>query len=534
MSARKTRTHSTLPTWVPLMGTRSRWLLAGACVISLALTWVSLLAFPALPLQNDSLLYDRLADYLAGVGGGMKLSLFYPPGYSVFLAITSWLWSESFGWMLMVVQHGLRLFPLATFAVLARMRPRSLLPGVAAVVFVLTPESYVLSHFVMSESLAIALFALATLAFLWLWRFPRPGPAIVAGLITGILTLTRPAGAAFLILGLVPWKGHVEGRTSSGSSPAISRLRALVGAGAWVRLRLIGPLLLSWAVILLPWMIHNAICQGTFSMVNSSGRHLFNRVIVEDGSVAPGDAGMARLNRMRGEAAGAKPTYWWNYFPYLIGSGLSEAEADGVLLKVSLRGLASHPFRYVWRTIDGGVSLLLWRQHPPPSASRWRVFESELPLLTSPAAAAAFWRPRIPDREGLLGILAALNPVFVERGETRVLRAWVKVWFRFLDAARPILLLLVAAGIAAGIITRCPTTILIAIVVLTGVLSHAAAEMAVPRYGLPLQPFVLYLACAGASWMFVLVRYGVRLKSRPHRWKLQRQLKLPSSRSKSR
>ena len=43
-----------------------------------------------------------------------------------------------------------------------------------------------------------------------------------------------------------------------------------------------------------------------------------------------------------------------------------------------------------------------------------------------------------------------------------------------------------------------------------GLLGHAAAEMPVPRYGLPYQPLVFLLACEGGAWMATIVRGRAR------------------------
>ncbi len=475
------------PKGAPLSRVRSRWLLVAALAVSAGMTFVSLRSFPALPLQNDSVSYYEVSLYLRGAGENP--SLFYPPGYPAFLAALFAGPAGYAGRSLLIVQHALRFVPLGLFCAMAQLTPGSYLPGLAALLFALAPENYVFGHFMMSESLALGLGGLCLLLLTWLWVKPGASRSAAAGMAIGLLTLVRPAGAVLLLAALVPRSMLGRRRTS---------LRLFLVASA------------AWMAAIAPWLVHNAAVSGAPSLTNSVGRHLFNRVVAEDGFRPEGN--LPEFPEGPGKAP--PPSYWWNYLPVLMRLGYSESQADAIFLRVAVDGIASNPFRYAVGTVEGAAEMLFWDPVPPSGASPYRKLEYELGILRTPEQAAAFWQRRIPSSRALGSILAELRPTFGRGPEGDWLAAWSGMWQRAIALLKPALILLFAAGVAWAVFGGNPLGMLASIAVVPGLLAHSAMEMAVPRYGLPYQPLVLYLTLAGAPGLIFLKSLIVRKRSR--------------------
>lgn len=449
---------------------RSRWLLLSALAISVFMTFISLRSFPALPLQNDSVSYYEMSLYLRGENA--DVSLFYPPGYPAFLAALIGEVSGAAGRNLLLVQHAFRFLPLAAFFALAQLAPASLLPGLAALAFSVAPENYIFCHYMMSESLALGLMGFCLILLIWLWSKPGMVRSAAAGAAIGVLTLVRPTGAVLLLAALVP--GRFMGRDGS-------KLRIFLAASA------------AWAGILAPWVAHNAAVFGTPSLTNSAGRHLFNRVVAESGLLAKRD----RPEWLGWEGKERPPSYWWNYLPAIMRSGYSESQADLLFLRIAARGILANPFRYAAGTIQGSAEILFWDPVPPAGAGLYRKLEYELSVLRAEDQAAAFWQRRIPSFRALGRILADLRPSFKRRPEGEWLAGWSEVWQKGVAILKPALVIMFGAGVAWAAFTGNAAAWLAAIAVVPGLLAHGAFEIAVPRYGLPYQPLVLYLTLAG-------------------------------------
>lgn len=489
---------------------RSGALLAGAAALTFALTWISLTAFPAVPRQNDSVDYYSLANYLAGIGGSP--SLFVPPGYPLFINLIRYLDGPHYGGLLMFLQHVLRLAPFAVFLVLARFLPNSLAPGLAALIWVLSPESYVFSHYVMSESLAIGLTSSAVLSLLWLWRRPGLPAAATAGLLTAVLTLVRPAGPVILAAALF---GLWVGRSRTTVRP---RLEAGAVAVA------------VWFAGILPWLVHNYMLEGTFSVVNSTGRHLFNRVVVEQGLLKKDDPGMAALEKVRADPKSAGPTYWWHYHSKLMRNGMSETESDELMKGVAFRGIAGNPAAYAAWTLTGAVSMAWWTPLPPGGSTFCRVVEYDLNLPMSTKRSYIVRNCNIIptlDAKRLLDDLEIPEnpPGLIDNGQSKFMSAWLEAWAYLGLGLHVPLILLFMLGLLSMFLPR--SRILkfdgrdastwappLAAVVLLWLLGHAAAEIPVPRYALPVQPLVILAVVLGAKALWSLRSAAVRRRKR--------------------
>ena len=453
-----------------------------ALFASLVLTVFSCLAFPLIPLQSDSLDYWNFSLYLQNLVP--SVSLFLPPGYPLLLAVAGKLAGPLAGPALLVIQHVLRLAPFALFFYMSRLWPGSLVPAVGAWLWTLFPESYLFSHYLMSESLATALVAGVACSIIWMNGRPGPGRAVLVGMSSGFLAMTRPAGGILLLVALIP----------------VASIRA------GKRTATILALALSFVLVLLPWGLHNRAKAGTWMPVNSMGRHLFNRAVAEDGLVAPGDSGMARLNRLIGFSPGAKPTYWWNYVSRLKGEGMTESEADRVFLGVALRAVLAHPVEYIRRTLKGMEEIVFWTNLPPPGASVYRRLENGLCVPANAGEVRAWMAFRMPDLNSAVLLLAYAGGEWESGRLVPLFGCWTRVMVFSANRFRIFAVLLVL-GLALFLFRRRKgdnrgagsgpdaTGDILVLAFLLSLFAHSAFEMPVPRYGLPFLQLVTFVWC---------------------------------------
>ena len=474
---------------------RSGRLLGAAAALSVVLTWISMTSFPAMPRQNDSVDYYSMANYLAGTGGSP--SLFVPPGYPLFLNLARHFGKPHYGDLLVLFQHLLRLAPFLVFCFLARLQPGSLVPGFAALVWVMAPETYVFSHYVMSEAPAVGVTALGVAAMLWLWLRPGFGPAAVAGLLAAVLTLIRPAGPVILAAGIVGlWLG---------AKRLTARLRTEIGAC----------FVAAWLLGLTPWLLHNFLLEGSFSLVSSTGRHLFNRVVVEQGLIRKDDEGLAYLEKIRANPKSTGPTYWWNYHWKLLHAGLSEVESDRIMKEAALRGIVSHPVGYIAGTLSGAGYIAWWTPLPPSGSTFVRVVEYDLKLpVTADREQIIRTCNIVPTRDAKM-LLDDLSPEFTDSWRSRFMSVWIVAWFFLGFILHALIIALVLLGLSVMLlfpgwklnldrdISKVWARPLGAFVLLW-LLGHAATEIPVPRYGLPVQPFVILALILGGKALWGL------------------------------
>lgn len=455
-------------TWRTVRRSRGFAGLSAAALLAAALSAVSLAAFPALPLQEDSLGYAAQAGCLRGAPG-VTADGFAAPGYPLLLAGVRAAAGPGLAGALLGVQHVLHLAPLIFFAALAAIEPRAVAPGAAAVAWALLPESWVFAHYVMSETLGLALASLAAAALL-ASRGDAAGRAeLLAGSASGALVLTRPGFAGWIVVGAWPRAGTRAPRWRFLAAAAFAAGTFRVGA---------------------------APCAGGWSGVSTLGRHLWNRVVAEGGLARPGDPVVDRLAR------GGRPPYWWDAWPALRRAGLDEAAADRALLRAAGRAVAAAPLAYLGGCLEGMADEAVWRSVPPPEAGPYRVLEHSLPVPAVPEAAAALWRARIPDRGRLAALVTDLAPVFPPRAATAPLAAWAAAWTALMagPARTVVLLLAVAAAASCTFGAGRPSWGRSAVLLLAaGLAGHAAVEMAVPRYGIPLEPLTAALVASGAG-----------------------------------
>jgi hypothetical protein len=93
-----------------------------------------------------------------------------------------------------------------------------------------------------------------------------------------------------------------------------------------------------------PWMIHNAVEHGSFSMSIQSGRTLFNRAFEDDRLPPPTDVAAGRqLQAWLKENPDVRPSS--GFHVALLRTGLSTAEADEVQRDLAITAIRRHPIK---------------------------------------------------------------------------------------------------------------------------------------------------------------------------------------------
>ncbi len=451
--------------------------MAGPVLVALLGTGISILAFPALPRQGDSFQYLMAARWV--LGEAEYTGAYHPAGYPVLLAVLVKLGGWAFGPLLVLTQHALRLLPLVVFALLPRWGIDRRVAGAAAFVWALAPEGLVFAHVVMAESVATGLAAVALLALLAHAARPSPRRAAVAGAAIGLLALFKSVGAAWLLPALLVRPAGRRPRRVPAVLAALAGFALVTGGMAvWQRAR-----------------------AGFWIVPASPAAHLFSRVVAEGGLLPAGDPGLAALNAMVARARNAPAQHVWNYDRTLDALGVPRADRDRIYLGLAVRGITQAPWAYVAGTFTGCAELCAWSPVVPAGASTYRATEYRLAVPRSLDEAVADLAPVVPDPDALAWMLGQLGSAFDPGLATEILARWVAGWRAVLSVIRwPWVLLAVAGAVALARDRRArPAGPVITGCVALWLLGHAAFEMAVPRYGLPVQPLIGLLACAGLA-----------------------------------
>jgi hypothetical protein len=132
------------------------------------------------------------------------------------------------------------------------------LTGILATVALLPDAD--LFAFVMTESVTFSVYSVAALALVWALQTPRTSRILLAGLLFGLLCLTR---ASFTVLapvaiGLLVVNGRWLSRATSRAPWRKVGTHALVFAVAWV-------------AIVGPWLVRNAVAVGSWGLTEEYG-----------------------------------------------------------------------------------------------------------------------------------------------------------------------------------------------------------------------------------------------------------------------
>jgi len=222
-------------------------------LVGLALRLLSLRLWPPLGLLGDEHGYVGFAKEWAKVG---EISRFArAPGYVWFVgAHLRWLADGLAG--VQVVQAVLSASSAALLFWLGR-GPLGARPALlAAALFALDPTLIVFTHYFLNETLHLFLLLAASLVYLHHRADRRPGGGFIAGLLFGLASLVKAATLPF-VAALVAWE--LTRRRGSGAGRA--GLDLLRGAA---------PLLVGWALVVLPYCTVASVRAGAPVLVDTS------------------------------------------------------------------------------------------------------------------------------------------------------------------------------------------------------------------------------------------------------------------------
>lgn len=389
---------------------------------------------------NDSPVYVRsFALLVAGQPA------YFPPGYPVFLGILDAISKESLGRWVVLIQHGMVVgAALWTYLLLRKICTEeiALLGGILAGAL---PPVVTLAQTVMSET--PTLFATVG-AFYFAVRSAETGRwwhAILAGSLAGW------AGALRLVplVGLLPSMGVVQ-----------------VLAPQKHRFRLAGITVAVTTVIMVLPVAWIGYKSGQLQLTDSTGFHLFNRVVNEQKQLdEEGPATRILLGLLEGRDP--RGVNVWETFDRVERRGaLTEGQIEALFRAVSLEGIRKDPWGFVlfipglaWRMLlddTHGYWTTGWGETP----SRHPTLEIPPPLGLT--ASGLRWRWNLEATHSL-------------------------VWFMICWAA--------VGGFFLGLLSRQRVLILALAWVPVGcLLSTAAVEFLCPRYNVPVIPFVAALS----------------------------------------
>jgi|GEM_PF-2471207 hypothetical protein len=258
--------------------------LVAVFLAALALRLLALIVFPTHgAIEDDAVDYDRIArNLLAGYGYSLSTAAPHEPTmardplYPFVLAALYALGGGSVH-VALVIQALLSAFtPLLAYSLCQALNGFDLSTGrdkgalLAAWLTALYPVLVVSSSYLLVEWLATLLLTAALSLFVHAIYRDGIGRAAEAGIVFGLLALTRvtaqllPIGLAVLLLaggGLRRWLPRI------GLPPLPAALRVVM------------PLLISFMLTVLPWSVRNRIAFGTFQLGGRSGQALWARTL---------------------------------------------------------------------------------------------------------------------------------------------------------------------------------------------------------------------------------------------------------------
>ena len=408
------------------------WLLVSLATLHL-LFWLS----QAVGTTNDSPSYVVASSQILREGK----PAYFPPGYPAFVGAIGTVAGQRLGAVVTLLQHVMSVVTaLWVYRILRRMAAEelALIGGLLAGA---VPPVLAMTQTVMTETPTI--FAMVGTLYFAV-RSAETG-RIAFALLSGVL-----AGLAGL-LRVVPLVGLF---------PAIALVH-LVQAAPW-RARQLGLIGGATAVILflpIAWFWYHS---GKPKLADSSGFHLYNRVVNEQGLLdETGPATRDLLGRLGGDDPRGFPHWALREHPGM--RGMEYDDAERLLHQVSIEGIRKDTWKYLAYT-----PALAWRElRAKPSVQAWagtsvahQRLESPLPF--APSAAALRWRWRMDAITG---------------------SAW------------PILCWTAVAGALLGLLTPHRRLVLALVAASAGyILATASLERFAPRYGLMLVPFMIAMS----------------------------------------
>jgi len=400
----------------------------------------------------DTHSYEHIADVLLGTRPFPDEAFHFPPGYSFVLALLRPLCGSQAPWAVTVLQHvaiavmGLMLLDLGN----RLRRPR--VGFLAGLLVILNPALLFWTHVMYTEIFT----SLALVGIIWCVQRGTDTPG-------SRMAWVAAAGA------FVAWAGLARQVPYVLAIPVGVYCQNLFrGQGT---ARRVSALLLPIAMALVAFLAWSAFMWqhfGRFEHTSGGGRHLYNRVVHTDKTIARDRPATRRLLETISTTEILEPH--WTVYELLKERGYSSAEANDLMTQVSIEAVVDRPLKYAYGT--GQLFLRYWFLEPDRLDGSIRS-PALLPLageLIKPVVTLLVYC----TSHRVLGALALLGAAYAFFGGTSILRLTVAVTVFYL-------------------------------------LPHAAGEWASSRFGIPIYPLVAYLGSWGVLVAGAWLQGGVAM-----------------------
>lgn len=485
-----------------VLGTLGRRPDASALLALLAIGALLRLAFlfraPAFYVGGDSQTY-LLPAYLLARDGDWDLGYRRPPGYPMFLAGVITFFGEDTR-AISLAQHLLGLATIAAAYWLGRAAAGRTVGTIAGLGVALSGPQIVYEHYVMSESLFTLVVVLCAGAALANRSARNWGLAVGVGALLGAGWLIRPAA---LIL-----------------APALPL--AMLGAVSFGRAALLMACsTLGFILVVSPWVVFSLSHYGVASPIGLGNnliwrttRYELNRLTRNEPPViGPRDEWPSR----DGDTFAAEHRYAFGRatrkdLPDDIADGLarrfgmSEIQADRLLVDVALEAIRNRPLLYAQTTAVQALDVFLGTEQYLGGQGK----EGGVTRYADPQSKyASWWNERIRH--------VPQAPLATEAAEFSTARQLIGLFQP--HRVTPVLLMLCVLAVAGGLVSSAQRPgLFLGAVVVAGILGAAAISGSAPRFRYPLDPLIWVLACLGlqAAWLTMRAAWR-RLASVRHR-----------------
>lgn len=220
--------------------------------------------------RADSLIYNSIAramleghgfshnlfTYLGegkAIGGGWYATAHYPPLYPLFLAVCYYFFGYNF-WAILLPQALLGAFTILAVYLLGKNMFDTRVGLLSALLVTLHPQIVIFSSYNLTETGYFLLVTITFLSMLKVSRSPTMPRLIVAGCLSGIVALWRPAFLPFVPFALV-W------------------LALILRRRPWIALRSTIVVAVVFMTAIAPWIARNWIIFGEFIPISSESAH---------------------------------------------------------------------------------------------------------------------------------------------------------------------------------------------------------------------------------------------------------------------
>ncbi|MFB9961668.1 phospholipid carrier-dependent glycosyltransferase [Sinosporangium siamense] len=410
-----------------LTGLRRHWIFAIVLFLAAGLRAAAILGYrPAIWFWADSFAY-------LGAALSPQPLESRPSGYSLFLWALKPLGSVT---AIAVVQHLLGL--AVAVCVYALLRRRTRLPGWAATLITLPvlADAYLLQleHLVMADLLFVFLVTLAVTLLMWHDR-PRIVPALLAGVLLALATITRTIGLPLIAVVLVCLLLHgLAGRRA----PAGERGRPWLAFTAAAT---------ASAVLLVGYMAWFNATHGSFGLTRGNAFLWARTMTFADCSVIRPTGPEAVL--CPAEPVSARkppPVYIWDGESPLNKTGLEWVERDRLAGAFARQAILAQPLDFLRAGLVDAGHVFTWerRVYPTPGPQSSYVFPDKVrPLSDQPASKGRTADELIRAYQGESDTPRMVEPY----------AGWIRTYQDYVFVRGPMLAALLAVGLL-GVLVR--------------------------------------------------------------------------------